>query len=412
MAKNSLKIALLGAGGRGRSVLRNWVNLTECDVTAIVDPSQESIDRTKKLIGPAVAKAETVLDVNNWHSRAGCDLVLINSWDPQHAENCLACFEAGLNVMVAKPMAQSVEQADEVYRAWKQSGCLGVVDMQIRTASVIEAAMQIIQSGEIGNVKLIQCCDYVGRSGTEFRTTRRRRRDMIRSWTLAKGVHFLDLLNMFAGSDPTRVYASGGRSVFGGDKPNDLQCCDCNERDTCLYEGSRMTMGGIPYPNPKAGCVYSEEIDITDNVVAAIDYANGVRASYTECYFTPEYQTTYDIIGDRGSMFVRYAMDNRLYLEVRPLISAERRRIDFYPAEEGGGAHGGGDHQIIKRVAAALQEGKQVHPDIRDGRQAVALCEAIDQSVESGMPVTVPAVPGVSGIPRGPEVKAHATSNV
>lgn len=398
-----LKVALLGAGGRGRSVLRNWVKITGCEVTAIVDPSTASIEATRKLLGDSVKNAADVTDVNSWYASADADMVLINSWDPQHAENCIACFEAGLNVMVAKPMAQSTEQADDVYRAWKKSGCMGVVDMQIRTASVTEKAMSLIAEGAIGKVRLIQCFDYVGRSGVEFRHTRSRRRDMIRSWTLAKGVHFLDLVNMFAASDPTRVFASGGRDVFGGDKPNDLHCNECDERDTCRYEGSKTVIGGIPFPNPKAGCVFAKEMDVNDNTVATIDYANGVRASYVECYFTPEYQTTYEIIGDRGAMFVRYAMDNRLWLEVRPLGTAERRRWDFYPAEEDGGAHGGGDVRIIKRVAAALQNpGTHPTPDIRDGRQAVALCEAIDTSVDTGQIVMVPPLP---------KVTAHAAAN-
>src|SRR5690606_2297183 len=98
-----------------------------------------------------------------------------------HAENAIACFEAGFNVQVAKPMAQSTSQADAIVRAWESSGRLGVVDMQIRVSSLITRAMELIHAGEIGRVRLISCFDYVGRGGVEFRRTRSRRRDMIRS---------------------------------------------------------------------------------------------------------------------------------------------------------------------------------------------------------------------------------------
>lgn len=391
MDDRTLNIVLLGAGGRGRSVLKQWLESVDCRVSAIVDPSAESIERTRAAMDGRVNDAEAVTDVAGWYGRASCDLVLINSWDPQHAENAIDCFNAGLNIMIAKPMAQTTAQADAVVDAWRRSGRIGIVDMQIRTSSVVEKAMELIREGAIGRVRLVTCFDYVGRSGVEFRHQRSRRRDMIRSWTLAKGVHFLDLLNLFAGSDPVRVYASAGRDVFGGDKPDDLHCDACDERETCFYEGSRIMIGGEPFPNPKNGCVYSKETDINDNCVAAIDYASGVRASYVECYFTPEYQTTYEIVGDRGSIFLRYAMDNRLYLVLRPLMSARQERYDFYPKH---GAHGGGDHNITLQAAEAIRAGEPMHPDIRDGRYAVALAEAIDRSADERQPVDIPAPAG------------------
>jgi len=394
MSSNSsnLRVALLGAGGRGRAVLRSWIEVTDCDVVAVVDPSAESLEKTRAFISRTHAEklidTEFTTDVDGWLGRAkgaGVDLVTINSWDPQHAENAIACFEAGLNIQVAKPMAQTIEDADRVVEAWEQSGCIGVVDMQIRTSALATKAMELINAGALGTVRLIQCFDYVGRSGVEFRSTRSRRRDMIKSWTLAKGVHFTDLMNMFAGSEPRRVFAFGGRSVFGGDKPNDLTCDQCDVRDTCEFEGTRTVIGGMPFPKANSGCVFTRETDITDHTVAVVEYANGVRASYTECFFTPEYQTTYEIVGEKGALFVRYAMDHRLYVEYRPRATANREHIDVYTS----GAHGGGDVAIVKQIAAALREGRHIQPDIRDGRNAVAVCEAIDRSVDEGAVIDI-----------------------
>lgn len=391
MSERRLRVALLGAGGRGRAVIRNWVQETGCEVSAVVDPSPASLEATKAALGPAGADTEYVTDIEGWLARADVDIVSINSWDTHHARNAIQCFEAGLNIQVAKPMTQTTNDADAVYAAWRRSGRIGVVDMQVRTSELSRKAMEYIHGGMLGNVRLINCFDYVGRSGVEFRHARSRRRDSIRSWTLAKGVHFLDMLNMFMGSDPTRVYASGGLDVFGGDKPDDLHCDVCDERRDCLYEGSRILIGGMPYPNPRSGCVYSREMDVTDNCVAVIDYAGGGRASYTECYFTPEYQTTYEIVGDRGTLFVRYSMDERLHLQYRALGTAKVEYVPIYTS----GAHGGGDRNIILAIAAAIRQGCQIHPDIRDGRMAVALAEAIDQSIVARQPIAIPPLPDV-----------------
>jgi predicted dehydrogenase len=385
----TIRIALLGAGGRGRSVINNYLDIPGCQLAAVVDPSQDSLDEAKAALGPRAAGAQFTTNLDAWLKHPDCDLVTINSWDPQHAENSIACLQAGLNIIVAKPMTQSTKDADAVYRAWQKSGKIGLVDMQIRTTPVIVKALEIIASGAIGKVRLITCMDSVGRGGVEFRTSRRRRRDQIKSWTLAKGVHFLDLLNLFANSDPTKVYASGGLAVYGGDKPNDLTCDKCDLKNTCAFSGYTANIGGMPYPTPTASCVFAKEVDVNDHMVASIQYASGLRASYTECYFTPEYQTTYDIIGDAGALFVRYAMDNRHYLQLRPRQSAHVTTIPVYAD----GAHGGGDTQLARDTIQAIRENKQIEPSIRTGRQAVALCEAIDQSSDSGMPVNIPGLP-------------------
>jgi len=390
MPETSLKVALMGAGGRGRHVLRNWIDLTNCCVTAVADPAPEALEKTKEFLGDKAGDAEFTTDVEGWLKRADADVVAINSWDPQHAGNAIQCFGAGLNIHVAKPMAQSTEDADAVVRAWRESGRIGVVDMQIRTSALAEKARQLINDGAVGEVELISCFDMVGRSGAYFRQARTRRKDSVGSLTLQKGVHALDLCNYFMGDTPVRAFASGSRDVFGGDKPDGLRCPECEERGTCDYRGENATIGGIPFPVKDSLCVFAREVDVVDNLVATVDYARGGRMSYIECYFTPEYQTIIDIIGDKGAVFVRYAMDERLYLEVRKRGAASSERINIYP-EKGG--HGGGDHRIILKMAGALREGRQMHPDILDGRNAVALCEAIDRSIESRMPVDIPAPP-------------------
>jgi len=232
--------------------------------------------------------------------------------------------------------------------------------------------------------------EAVGRSGCFFRQQRTRRRDMVRSLTLQKGCHVLDMCNLFAGSAPVRVYATGGRTVFGGDKPNDLCCSKCDVRNTCQFDGARSTIGGIPYPSPHSLCVFARETDVEDHVVAVLDYANGVKMSYVECYFTPEYQALFDVIGDRGALAVRYAMDNRLWVELRPRDGTSVTRIPCY--SEGGG-HGGGDLTLIRAIAQALRTGTAAHPDILDGRHTVATAEAIQKSLDTRQPVDIPSPP-------------------
>jgi predicted dehydrogenase len=114
MTDKPLKVALLGAGGRGRDVLLNWVQQTKSKVSAVIDPSlfgENSVEHAKGV--------EFTTDIEGWLRHPDADIVTINSWDPQHAENAIQCFNAGLNIQVAKPMTQTTEDADRVVIAWK-----------------------------------------------------------------------------------------------------------------------------------------------------------------------------------------------------------------------------------------------------------------------------------------------------
>jgi predicted dehydrogenase len=389
------RIALLGAGTRGRHTLNNWLD-AGCQLAAVVDPSQDSLDKTKAIAGERGEKAQYVTDIQAWLKTADVNLVCINSWDPHHAQNAIDCFQAGLNLIVAKPMTQNLADADRVYQAWQASGKLGFVDMQIRTSALVKQALQIINSGAIGQVKFIDVFDKVGFHGAFQRFSRSRRTDMIGSLTFAKGVHFLDLCNAFAGDvAPYKVFAFGAVDFFGGDMPNDLKCTDCSKAPSCLYEGKKAHIGGQPFPNQHSLCVYASEVDVPDNITASILYKNGIKVSYAESHGTPEYETTYDIIGTKGSLYVRYAMDNRLFLELRMIGDPASKRIPIYTE----GAHGGGDIQITKDVVAAIKSNQQIQPSILAGRQAIALCQAIDQSIESGSVVTIPPLPVGAPVP-------------
>ncbi len=79
MAGRPIRLALLGAGGRGRAVLANWIALTDCKVTAVVDPNPEALKAVRDRFGDAVRNAEFVTDLPAWYRRADADIVTIHS---------------------------------------------------------------------------------------------------------------------------------------------------------------------------------------------------------------------------------------------------------------------------------------------------------------------------------------------
>jgi predicted dehydrogenase len=214
--------------------------------------------------------------------------------------------------------------------------------------------------------------------------------------TLQKAVHQLDLQMHFAGSQAAKVYASAGQTHFGGDKPAGLTCEKCDERDSCLYAADRMMINGTP--NPRAAkdqlCVFGSDVNLHDHQVVSIDYKNGVRGSYVECFFTPDYRFEQTIIGDLGRIELRYRVGDDA-MQLRTSYIGSTKVEEMQPTVHG--SHGGGDFGLGAAFAEAVRTGVAIQPTAEDGFNAVALAEAIDLSAKSCEPAIV-ARPGIEKI--------------
>ena len=73
--------------------------------------------------------------------------------------------------------------------------------------------------------------------------------------------------------------AFGSLDFYGGDKPNNLTCPECPEKDTC----TEAQLGNM------SQCVFRKEVNVEDNTVMIMELENGIGASYEQCNFAPEY---------------------------------------------------------------------------------------------------------------------------
>ena len=224
--------------------------------------------------------------------------------------------------------------------------------------------------------------------GSFFRRWKTRTEERIVALTVQKGTHELDLQSYLMGARPRRVFATAGRAVFGGDKPNDLTCGVCDEADTCPY-GRGLCGPDRPRDfRPDGLCVYAREIDIEDHTAAVIDYDNGTRGSFVECFLTPEYKAEIRITGDEGQLDIYFKGGHAFIVRLGTLNSTLFEEKTFV----GSGGHGGGDELLAHEVRRAVMEGGTIHPDLLDGYYAVGVAVAIHESAKTGMPVDIPAL--------------------
>ncbi|MBT6148385.1 MAG: Gfo/Idh/MocA family oxidoreductase, partial [Gemmatimonadetes bacterium] len=303
---NQMRVAVAGAGGRGRYLARAFDQHPHTRLVALSDPAGSALGLAREEFSEDV---ELFTSQQEMLDSVDCEIGVVASWDPAHRENAVAFLERDKHVFLEKPMAQTIQDCDDILRAWKASTSTLMVGLELRYCTLCQEMRRLLDAGEIGDVKLGMAVDNVSVGGQYYYHNNRRRKDFIRSLMLEKGTHTLDLMNWFIGSEPVRAFGEGGLDVFGGDAPDDKRCRDCDEKDTCPYyrDVSGFVMDyGEELKQAQDGCVWAREVDVDDNCVITVRYANGAKMTYTECHFTPDYNRHFTLIGDRGRMYGFY----------------------------------------------------------------------------------------------------------
>lgn len=126
-----------------------------------------------------------------------------------HAEHVLAAAEAGKHVLVDKPLAISLEDGERMVAACRQAGVHLIVGPSHSFDAPVLAARALIDSGEVGAVRMIHAFNY-----TDF-LYRPRRPEELRTEEgggvlFSQGVHQVDVVRLLAGGLAREVSAMTG----------------------------------------------------------------------------------------------------------------------------------------------------------------------------------------------------------
>ena len=84
------------------------------------------------------------------------DCVSVCTYNRQHAPCAIHALEAGVNVLLEKPMCVTTEEAIDIIKAEKKSGKVLSLGFQPRFNKNMQKIKQIVQSGELGDIYYIQ----------------------------------------------------------------------------------------------------------------------------------------------------------------------------------------------------------------------------------------------------------------
>ena len=182
----------------------------DVELVAICDLMQPLIDKFVEQWGTRWPDLRTYTDFRAMLEQEKPDILLVATPDDKHAFIVVEAAERGVPaILCEKPLATTLADADRMIAAIEKNGTLLTVEHTRRWDPYFHRAKQLIDAGEIGEVKTVVSTLH-GDRAMLFRN----------------GTHAVDLLCYYAGSKPTQVWAKledgfDGFTEYRGDGGHD-----------------------------------------------------------------------------------------------------------------------------------------------------------------------------------------------
>ena len=154
MAKEKLRIGIIGTGGIARAHLNSYMRLT--DEIELVGGSDIVPGKARKFFDDAGLTDVKAFDNNDDLLAMSLDGVSICTYNTTHAECTIAALKAGVHVLCEKPMSVTLEDAIAMYNCAKECKKILTVGFQPRYDPNMDLVREIVGSGALGEIYYIQ----------------------------------------------------------------------------------------------------------------------------------------------------------------------------------------------------------------------------------------------------------------
>jgi len=160
-ANDRINLGLIGAGGRGRLLMKLAQAVPNVEFTAVSDLYPPQASAAQQLAGPGCKVYD---DFRKLLQQKDIDAVFIATPDHWHSiPTILACM-AGKDVYVEKPLAYSIKEGRAMVEAARQNGRIVQTGTQHRSAPHFRQVERVIQSGQLGPVHFVRVWNYLNMS--------------------------------------------------------------------------------------------------------------------------------------------------------------------------------------------------------------------------------------------------------
>jgi predicted dehydrogenase len=432
-ATSKRRYVVVGTGHRVRMYLDAMAGAhrDEAELVGLIEPNpgrlavhvnrlaEAGLDMTGVLTGPP-DELEGVI------AKARADRAIITAPDFTHAGLIVRCLDAGVDVVVEKPLTIDPDGTRGIAEAVARSGRQVVVTHNYRYSPRNSGLKELVKSGAIGT-PLSVTFEWVLDTAHGADYFRRWHRDKANSGGLLihKASHHFDLVNWLLADFPVQVYARGGVRFYGAENAAARGMTARPDRGT--HDGAHspweLDLRGDPllkalYLDNESYDGYHRDQDVfgpgvttEDNLAVIVDYGRGETLSYSLNAHAPwegyriaingdEGRAELDVV-ERAAVLVdpegRVMVDPSAVPESASRAGGQRLTLQRHweaaqdiPIKEGEGGHGGGDALLLADVFRGPGEDWLERPSSWvDGVRSIAVGMAGNESLRTGLPVVV-----------------------
>lgn len=149
-----MKVGIIGCAHMHVESYIRCLKKLEIEVTAVYDHHLE--------VGQSCASRHDLLFTPTLEElfATGCDTVVICSENKFHKEQTIAAANQGCHVIVEKPMALSVAEADEMIAATKANQVKLLICHPVRFAPTMQELKQAVEAGQLGEIYAINASNH------------------------------------------------------------------------------------------------------------------------------------------------------------------------------------------------------------------------------------------------------------
>ena len=159
-----INVGLIGCNGMGFSDLNSFLKNPQVECLALCDIDQNVLSKrtaeVEKLRG--TKPAHLYKDWRNLIDNKDIDVVIVGTPDHWHCLQMVAACEAGKDVYCEKPIGRTIEECNLMIKAAQKYKRVVQVGQWQRSDPHWQDAVNFIQSGQLGKIRLVRVFSYQG----------------------------------------------------------------------------------------------------------------------------------------------------------------------------------------------------------------------------------------------------------
>ncbi len=408
-----MKYVLIGAGSRGM-IYGTWAKKHGIKIAALAESRADRRNSAGELL--EVPEEMRFADAAPLFAQGKiADAAIIATMDRDHYGHVMQALDCGYDILLEKPISPNPRECITIEEKANALGRKITVCHVLRYTNFFGQIKAILDSGELGKTVAIKHSENIGNFHMAHSFVRGNwRNDTLSSpIIMQKSCHDLDILLWLTGAHCTKVAAFGSLSYFKeGNAPagSTDRCLSCPAAKDCRFDAKKAylpILGQWPADvvcleqteealmealktGPYGRCVYRCDNNVCDHMSIAMEFDNGVTATFSLTAQTSACYRSLHIMCEDGEI---EADDGKREIIVTRHVSSQADTFQqrTIHVRTNGSGHGGGDAGIMEDFAASIGTQAESRSSISRSVESHLMACAIEEARLTGKVVDMAA---------------------